>query len=731
MSILYLLCGLSIMGTAYASAQRGCVSGIVRDSASGEPLVGANVMVAGTTIGSATGPDGTFPVICDGPGTRVLRFTFVGYADQERPIELSPGDTVRVEVLLVAQHVESDVVVITGTRTSRSVADVPVRVEAIPQEEVEEKLLMTPSNVAMLLNESTGMRVQTTSAAASTANLRIQGLSGRYTQILNDGIPSLGGLSAGLSLTQLVPLDLRQVEVLKGATSSLYGADAIAGVVNFLPKVPGEVPETSILLNTTTQDGLDLAGYHSGRIGETGFSLLASHNRQALFDVDGDAFADVARFERSTVTPRVLRRFADNLEARAGVTILHEDRSGGAMLEPSVPDSASPRYTEKLRTARLEASGHLDWIPAAGQALETKLAWLRSKRDATFGTNVFDATQEVIYADVQYSFDLPGHRLLAGMTLRDEDLQDRTAGVAVPRSYSSTTQSAFAQDEIRLADPMTLLASGRIDFTDAYGTFFVPRLSLMLRPDPAWTFRLGAGTGYKAPTIFVEEAEAVGFHNLRPIAGLLPEESRSVSLDVNWRGILGPFTVDGNSALFLTTLDHALLADEDSLDTGVLFLRNATGATRSLGAELSLRLTYGDLKASIGYTYLFASREHAGETVELELNPRHSLGIVTVWEWHERRLKVGLENYWTGNQRVERNPFRTLTPSYWITGLIAEKKFGIVSLFVNFENIFDTRQTAFEPIFTGGLSAERIRLLPVYAPLEGRMINAGVRIVVL
>lgn len=692
------------------------------DSVSSEPLVGTNVVVAGTTVGSTTDENGRFVISGLDHGSYVLQFSYVGYEDKKISVVFPLAESLWVRIALKPEHIETPLIVVTGTRTLRSIADVPVRVEAIPEEEVEEKLLMTPSNVAMLLNESTGMRVQTTSAATSTANLRIQGLSGRYTQILHDGIPSLGGLMAGLSLTQVVPLDLRQVEVLKGATSALYGADAIAGVVNFLPKVPGETVETSLLVNGTTQKGFDAAGFYSGRLDETGVSILASHNRQDRFDVDGDGFADVAQFERTTVTPRIAHH-TGNLALRLNLGVMDENRIGGAT------ESTSPlTYTEKIKTSRFDLSSHIGWQPSPDRSLSVKLAWLRSNRESTVGLFPFSARQDVFFADAQFSVDLADHRFLFGSAFRMDDVRDRT-DVPLPRSYRFFVPSIFVQDELQLPGDLTFLIGGRLDLHDTFGTFFVPRLSVMYRPIHSLTLRLGGGTGYKAPTIFVEEAEQVGFHNVHPLVNVKPEKAQSVSFDVNWRSILGSLTLDCNSALFLTTVENALLADEDSLDVGIVHLRNATGTTASLGGELSARLTYGDFKVSIGYTYVYATREDGGNRSEIELNPRHTSGIVMIWENHEEELKVGLENYWTGKQRVDRNPFRTTTPAYWVTGLIAEKGFGNFRVFVNFENIFDTRQTRYEPIWVGNLTGPNIRTLPIYAPLEGRVFNGGFRYV--
>src|SRR6187455_471994 len=122
-------------------------------------------------------------------------------------------------------------VTVSATRTDRRLQDEPLRVEVIDREEIEEKALMTPGSVAMLLGETTGLRVQTVAPSLGAANVRIQGLRGRYAQLLADGLP-LYGAGDSFSLLQVPPLDLEQVEVIKGAASALYGLSALGGVVN-------------------------------------------------------------------------------------------------------------------------------------------------------------------------------------------------------------------------------------------------------------------------------------------------------------------------------------------------------------------------------------------------------------------------------------------------------------------------------------------------------------------
>jgi outer membrane receptor for ferrienterochelin and colicins len=714
-----------------AFPQGGAISGRVLDRGGGLP--GANVVLDEGSLGASTGEDGRFLLQKVPAGPHILTVSIIGYADAETLITVAADTTLELELLLVEEHAEMEEVVVTGTRTVRSIADVPVRVEVIPEEEVEEKLLMSPASIAMLLNESTGMRVQTTSGASNTANLRIQGLSGRYTQLLTDGIPNFGGLSSGFSITQVPPLNLRQVEVIKGATSTLYGPDAISGVVNFLTKTPpDEGAGLSALANATTAGGYDAAFFRGERTSAGfGYTLLASGNWQDFYDADGDAFADIADYSRFSVSPQFFFTPGDGADARAGFGFMAEDRKGG-WTDGTWPASGPPPYTESISTRRWDASIESNLRLPGGRSVGVKFAGARVERDATYGTSPFNGTQDFLYGDIQFVQPIDGgHTLLAGAAFALEDFTDQTPGLVTTRSYSHRTPGVFAQGEAKLGAQWSALAGLRADFQNVHGAFVTPRLSVKYSPSAGLTLRVGGGTGFKAPTIFVEEAEEIGFKNVRPVTGLDAERAASGSFDVNWGAVFNEdvsFSV--NAAFYLSRLANTLVTDNDSLTSGgEVEFRNSTGPLLARGGEVSVKTGYRDFKLFLGYTYLYATRDDLGLASELSLNPRHSAGAVLFYENGNAGLKVGFETYWTGRQRLERNPYRDVSPDYFLTGVVAEKAFGAVRLFVNFENIFDTRQTRWDPIVAGGYDAVSYRPVPVYAPLEGRVVNGGVRVV--
>jgi outer membrane receptor for ferrienterochelin and colicins len=163
---------------------------------------------------------------------------------------------------------ELEEITVQSTRTSRTIQNTPTRIETIDAEELEEKGNMKPANVSMVLHESTGLLVQQTSATSGNASIRVQGLDGRYTQLLKDGYPNFGNFASGLSILEIPPLDLKQVEVIKGPASTLYGGGAIAGVVNFISKTPTDKGEFNFIFNQSNIGQTNLGGYISRKNGK-------------------------------------------------------------------------------------------------------------------------------------------------------------------------------------------------------------------------------------------------------------------------------------------------------------------------------------------------------------------------------------------------------------------------------------------------------------------------------
>ena len=239
-----------------AAAQTGTAIVRVEVRSDGGAVAGASVLANGTTtIADRAG----VAALTIAPGPLDLTVTRDGYLPSTIALTVAAGERRTVSVEL--QKLQEEVFV-TAARSTTRLQDQPLRVEVVDEEEIEEKAMMTPGSVAMLLNETTGLRVQTTAPSLGAANVRIQGLRGRYSQLLADGLPLYGAQGDSLSLLQVPPLDLGQVEIIKGVASALYGASALGGVINLVSRRPRET-ESRLLVNATSQSGRDVAGFHA------------------------------------------------------------------------------------------------------------------------------------------------------------------------------------------------------------------------------------------------------------------------------------------------------------------------------------------------------------------------------------------------------------------------------------------------------------------------------------
>ena len=325
-------------------------------------------------------------------GRHVLRVQKLGIETTEQPLTVREGADTLVVVDVHEAAVEHESIVISSTRADRRIEDEPIRVEVVGREEVEEKLLMTPGDIAMLLNETAGLRVQPTAPSLGGASVRIQGLSGRYTQILSDGLPLFGAQTGALGPLQIPPMDLGQVEVIKGVASALYGASALGGVVNLVSRRPGQEAERELLLNQSTLGGSDAILWSSEQFSQAwGYSLLASGHRQSAADVDDDGWADVPSFRRGLIRPRLFwgnGRGANLLLTMGGML---EEREGGTIDGRTTP--AGTAHRETLGTRRGDA-GFVGRVLLGPRLLSIRGSGTLQRHDHRFG----DATERDLHA---------------------------------------------------------------------------------------------------------------------------------------------------------------------------------------------------------------------------------------------------------------------------------------------------------------------------------------------
>ena len=608
-------------------------------------------------------------------------------------------------------------IVVQATRSGRSADREPLRVDVLDRDEIDEKLMMTPGNIAMLVSETPGIRTQITSPSLGAANIRIQGLKGRYTQLLADGLPLYGGQLPAIGLLQIPPTDLGQVEIIKGAASALYGPSALGGVINLVSRRPGREPEADIVLNATSLAGQDATGYVSAPLG-AGWSgsITAGYSRQSRQDLNGDGWADVPGYDRRSVRPRLFWTGPGGAKLLVTFGAMTEQRAGGTLPGQSAPDGRP--FSDRLDTKRLDGGIVAD-IPLATGELHLRASAMRQNEDHLYGEAFDDMRRRSVFTEASFTATSAGTSWLIGTALQRDLFRSAELSYL---DYSYTVPALFGQVEQAVADRLTLAGSARWDAHSVFGSRISPRLSLLYRPG-RWTIRASVGRGFYAPTPFVEELQEPGLFRLDPVGRLKAESADTASIDMGYRA--GP--LQASVTLFGSDISHAVQLADDGIDR--VRLINADGLTRTRGAELLLRYKWREFTATGSYVYVHATEPvPAGQGHRLvPLTPAHSGGLVASWE-REGRGKIGLEAYYTGHQSLEDNPYRRRGRPYFQLGAMAEIEVGKVSLFVNAEDLLDVRQTRYDPLLLPGRAPNGSWTVDAWAPLEGRVVNGGVRL---
>jgi iron complex outermembrane receptor protein/outer membrane receptor for ferrienterochelin and colicins len=693
---------------------------IVKDSKTKESLIGATVSIKGSKIGGTTDIVGKISLKSVPDGEQTILVSFIGYANAEHKIAFPLSAD--IEILMERDNEELEEVVVSTTRISRNIEDIPTRIEAISLEEIDEKANMRPNNVSMILHESTGIQVQQTSYTSANQSIRIQGLDGRYTQILKDGFPTFGGFSSGLSLLDIPPLDLRQVEVIKGSASTLYGGGAIAGVVNFISKEPREKQEFSAVINqTSTGGGTNFSAFSAKRNQKVGYSVLVSGTIQNPYDVDKDDFTEIPKSRDLNINPRLFVYFNEKNKLILGNSTTFQSRFGGDVFVIDGKADSQHGYFEKNESVRNISTLQFSRKISENRQLVFKQSFSLFDRQIKIPDYSFRGLQTNAYSDFSYIMHKAKHYVVIGGNLIFDDFKEKES--LRPRTENNFIAGVYVQENWDLTEKFLIEGGFRLDYAKRYGVFALPRISALYKISKHWSSRLGGGLGYKLPTIFTEATETLAFQNVLAIGGdAKAEKSYGSTFDFNYQNTIGEnFSFTANQLFFITKINRPLILETN--DNNQFYFANATKPVLSKGFETNVRLTFADwIKFFVGYTFTDAKATYKYVNQTVPLLPKNKINMALLAEKHQN-FKVGLEGYYSGRQFLSNGK---QTRSFWEFGLFLEKSFGKFSVFANAENFTDTRQNRFEKVVSGAHSTPQFN--EVYTHTEGRSFNGGIKI---
>lgn len=697
---------------------------VVKDKGTNEPVIGATAYISSLNAGGSADKDGLVILSKIPSGKYTIAFSMVGYSGQELTLDFPLKTDSLFTVMLQPAALELDgVTIVASTRSSRNINNIPTRIETIASGELEEKSVMQPANIRMLLTESTGIQVQQTSQVSASASIRIQGLDGKYTQMLQDGFPLYSGYAGGLSLLQIPPLNLRRVEVIKGSTSTLYGGGAIAGLINLITKEPKEKREISFLVNGNTSKALDLSAFYSEKYGKTGLVLYTTGNFQKAYDAAGNGFSDIPQSKRFTFNPDFFwyidKSSTFNLGLNAGI----ETRKGGDMEVLKGHTDAEHQFYELNKSGRYSTHAKYTKIFGNNATLMVKNSLAYFGRDIERNNYGFSGKQYSVFSEASYMLPKENTEWIFGLSHVADNFKQPDATMD-KLNYTNSVIGVFAQNNYNITQKIIAESGIRFDYTNRNDFFALPRLSLLYKFNPRWSSRIGGGLGYKVPTIFSEESEERAFQGIQPLdfSMLKPEKSYGANADVNYKTTIGSewfFSI--NQMFYYTVITKPLVLNEVG-NTGNYAFVNANGNIDTRGFETNIKLRYDDISCYLGYTFTDAVRKFDGGSSFNPLTSKHRINANLMYEI-EDKLRLSYELFYYSPQRLTSGE---QVRGYWIMGASAEYTIKALSLFANFENFTDTRQSRWGAMYTGS------RLNPqfneIYAPTDGFIANAGFRI---
>ncbi|MQA89825.1 MAG: TonB-dependent receptor [Gemmatimonas sp.] len=635
------------VGVADLSGQAGMLSGRVIDSATGEAVEGAVVEVTGDAEQAVvSGSDGRWSVGQLPAGSYTVRATHLAFAGGEETVVIANGP-VEAEVQLSQRALPLDAVVVTAGRRLQRLAEVPVATELVTRQELERSGV---GDLSQVLVERLGIQVD--GGLPAGEGVMLQGLSSERVLLLVDGQPLVGRIGGNLDVSRIPLSAVERVEVVKGAQSSMYGSEAMGGVINIITRqATGEPWRVGVEMTAGTQGRLDGSGSIGGTAG--GISYLGDVGRRMTELTPGRAQTNGAIAERWDGLFKLGSQVGQDLRLHASALVLDERQRWQTGTLFQFADNR--QWTAQVGAEWTWGSHRL--APALSASDYTHLSRSATGPQPVEGSGEEEAQRlyeaELIYGGSWRDVDVDG-----GVELKREEISsDRV----VDAERNLHTVEPFAQLSIPLGG-VRLVPGARISASEQWGTRFTPRIAALIRPTASIAVRASIGRGYRAPS-FKElaleflNASAGGGYTVRGNPDLQPETSTNLSLAAEWSNANLYLRASGYANRFDDFIETRLVGDSSGI-TVYTYGNVSDGFTR--GVELEGGVTRGRSRVEAGYAFLQAED---GETeMRLLSRPAHS-GHVMVEQLLPFEVSAAVTATYTGATPIERTAEGTIDRS--------------------------------------------------------------------
>lgn len=597
LSFIFMLFVVNAMG------QTGSISGKIISEETALPLV--SIRIEGTQMATRTDSMGNYTFVKVPSGTYKIQASAVGFRKMIKTIVLKNGEISVLNFDLSNLQNDLNEVVVTGTLKEVNRLESPVPVEVYTPGYFKKN--PTPSIFEALQNVN-GVRPQLNCNICNTGDIHINGLEGPYTMILIDGMPIVSSLSTVYGLSGIPNSLVEQIEIVKGPASSLYGSEAVGGLINIITKKPENAPLISADFFATDYKEYNADLGFKFNIGKKAVALTGVNYFKYGNPVDHnhDNFTDVTLQDRVSVFQKWSFERKNKRIFTLGGRYMYEDRWGGEMQWNKSFRGGDQVYGESIYTKRWEVIGNYQ-LPVK-EKLFLAFSYNEHNQDSRYGTTSYIAEQKIGFTQLTWDKKIDKHDLLLGSALRYtfyDDNTPATTGLNQAIAKNTWLPGIFIQDEISLSSKHKFLAGFRYDYNSVHGNIFTPRMAYKWNINDNNIIRLNAGTGFRVVNIFTEDHAALtGARTVEIAHELKPEKTYNVNLNYLKKIYADNGTFIGiESSAFYTYFNNRIIGDFDT-DPNKIIYDNLNGYAVSKGLSTSIDMAFNNgLKVMIGATY--------------------------------------------------------------------------------------------------------------------------------
>lgn len=574
-----------------------------------EPIEFANIFIEEIKSGTVSDESGFFEITRIRPGNYTLRVTYIGFKTSEIELTVKYGEDISLEIEIIPLDIQGNQIVVTGTMKEISRSKSPVPVEVFSPKYFK----MNPSPTLYdAMQNINGVRPQLNCSVCNTGDIHINGLEGPYTMVLIDGMPIVSGLSTVYGLSGIPNSMIERIEIVKGPASSLYGSEAVGGLINVITKKPSSTP--SLLIDGMSSNWLDLnldvgGKYKVGKNADvlTGLNMF---NYTNPIDNNNDGFTDMTIQERYSIFQKWAIQREEGRLFTIAARYLFEDRWGGELDWDETFKGSTDIYGENIVTNRWELIGSYQ-LPTTEKLL-LSVSYNNHYQDSYYGDTYYEADQRIGFAQLTWDTEFGSNSILAGTALRYTYYDDNTPATAstekdrVNKEDEVWLPGIFVQNDVTLSESHQVLIGMRYDNNSRHGNIWTPRFGYKWSPNEKNTIRFNAGTGFRVVNLFTEDHAALtGAREIIIDDELSPERSINANLNFIHRIYAdnGRFIRIDASAWY-TYFDNQIIPDYETNSNQIIY-DNLSGFGVSQGFSINSNFEFTDgIFLMIGASYI-------------------------------------------------------------------------------------------------------------------------------